>query len=130
MVRFHEPPELSQDGFTLIEMMIVVVVIGILAAIALPNFLRAEDNARIGACRVNQKNIFTWTTVYCMEHPTADGVINSQTFVNAGMMAGRMSDCPESNDGVYTDYDITVTNGVPSDVDCLIDPVAHTWSPQ
>jgi prepilin-type N-terminal cleavage/methylation domain-containing protein len=118
-----------QDGFTLIEMMIVIVIIGILAAIALPNFLRAEDDARLGGCRVNQKNIFTWTTVYCMENPMPDGIVNSGFFVAAGMMSARMSECPLSNDGIFTDYDITVTQGLPSDVDCLIDPVAHLWSP-
>lgn len=116
-------------GFTLIELMIVIVVIGILAAIALPNFLRAEDNARIGGCRVNQKNIYTWTTVYCMENATANGVVNSAAFVAVGMIAGRVSDCPASNDGVFTDYDITVASGVPSDVDCVIDPVEHIWAP-
>ncbi|WP_169392239.1 MULTISPECIES: prepilin-type N-terminal cleavage/methylation domain-containing protein [Psychrobacter] len=40
----------NQSGFTLIEIMIVVVIIGILAAIAIPNYNRFLTNAKTGAC--------------------------------------------------------------------------------
>src|SRR5690242_20518463 len=68
----------GQKGFTLIELMIVVAIIGILAAIAIPNFLRYQATSRQSEARVNLGGIYVSETAYFSNTGSYD------TFANAG----------------------------------------------
>jgi len=54
----------SKKGFTLIELMIVVAIIGILAAIAIPNFLRFQAKSKQSEAKTNLGGIFTAQVSY------------------------------------------------------------------
>ena len=57
----------GKKGFTLIELMIVVAIIGILAAIAIPNFLRFQAKSKQSEAKTNLGGIFTAETSYFAE---------------------------------------------------------------
>ena len=60
----------GNQGFTLIELMIVVAIIGILAAIAIPNFMTYQAKARQSEAKVGLGGIFTTATSYFAENGT------------------------------------------------------------
>lgn len=58
----------SRKGFTLIELMIVIAIIAILAAILVPNFIRARAQGQLTACKSNLKNIGTALEMYATDN--------------------------------------------------------------
>jgi prepilin-type N-terminal cleavage/methylation domain-containing protein len=58
----------SISGFTLIELMIVVAIVAILAAIAIPNFIRFQNKARQSEARILLAGIFQSEVSYFAEH--------------------------------------------------------------
>ncbi|MBF8259569.1 MAG: pilA, partial [Actinobacteria bacterium] len=59
---------MGKKGFTLIELMIVVAIIGILAAIAIPNFLKFQAKSKQSEAKTNLKAIYVAETGYFGEN--------------------------------------------------------------
>jgi len=76
-----------QKAFTLIELMIVIAIIAILAAILIPNFLHARSESQTAACEGNEKQIATALEEYAVDNSgqyPAAGVVNVALFGKGG----------------------------------------------
>ncbi|MCP3143990.1 prepilin-type N-terminal cleavage/methylation domain-containing protein [Pyxidicoccus xibeiensis] len=67
-------------GFTLIELMIVVAIIGILAAIAIPNFIKFQARSKQGEAKSNLKGLFTAQKSYFQEKDRYSGLAGAIGF--------------------------------------------------
>ena len=110
-------------GFTLVEIMIVVAIIGLLATIAIPNFVRARLKAQQNACINNLRQIDGAKQTWALENKAGQTVVPSQANIQPYLgrgTAGIAPTCPADSSSTFaTSYNINDLQSAPS---CLISP--------
>jgi len=88
----------KKRGFTLIELMIVIAIIGILAAIAVPNFTKARRKSKEKACVANMRTMESAVEMFMMEN--AQTGTPSLSSLAPYMQKQKVPKCPSG--GTYT----------------------------
>ena len=103
----------DKRGFTIIELLVVVVIIGILAAIAIPKFSATKDKARMASVKSDLRNTMTAEEAYFADYSTFGSLTDLQNNSNYSLSTGNAGTViPAANGYTATISNATITTGV------------------
>jgi len=104
-----------RSAFTLVEIMIVVAIIGLLAAIAIPNFIKAREASQKNACIANLKQIDGAKNTWALEMKKVNGdTPNDSELFGTTLYIREKPSCPANGSytlGVVSDKPVCTVGG-------------------
>jgi prepilin-type N-terminal cleavage/methylation domain-containing protein len=100
----------NDKGFSLIELLVVVIIIGILAAIAIPIYIGVQNSAKDSAVQADLANAKTAVVAYYTNEGSYPAAINSATLSDYGYSSSSVTD-GSSGTASITAFCLTATSG-------------------
>lgn len=99
----------KSSGFTLIELVVVIVILGILAATAAPKFMDLQKDARISALNGLMGALKSANSMVYSK-----AILAGQDTIDPGIICSNSEPCSKGKDGVYTDNAVKLKYGHPA----------------
>src|SRR5664279_1853373 len=111
--------EMRSEGFTLVEIMLVVALIGLLAAIAMPSWVRARTTSQTNFCINNLRQIFGATQQWALDYRQAPGATVTPDEILPYLRNAVVCPAGGSSATFGTSYSLTTVTNLPT---CRIAP--------